>query len=244
MVESWTTKLTINQAAKILINIACLIFVLYQAQKCVRKYVGILQSVDVSIERASKHQFPELTFCPKGSKIVIQKLRGCNLTYSDYFYNNNWIGNCTNGQDAFEKTATVPKDFFDGVVIDSDDYPLNIDIENVGKYFDVIGTVRMGQCFTFNYPKDEDIPEISFMLKNDTFNVYVHTPGSFFGNDAQIIQIKPGLSVDITVSHEIFDVLNFDGEPCQYYDFGRDTCIDSAVHEVTYLDSLFPLKVN
>ena len=61
---------------------------------------------------------------------------------------------------------------------------------NVGKHFEAIDTVRMGRCFTFNYPKDEDIPEISFMLKNDSFNVYVHTPGSFFGNDAQIIQFE------------------------------------------------------
>ena len=244
MVESWTAKLTISQVAKILINIACLIFVLYQAQKCVRKYEGTFQSVDVSIERASKHQYPELTFCPKGSQVVVQKLQRCNLTFNDYFYKNDWIGNCTNGQDAFEKTATVPKDFFEGVGIDSDDYPLNIDINHVNQHFDVIDTLRLGRCFSFNYPKDEDIPEITFMLKNDSFNVYVHTPGSFFGNDAQIIQINPGLTVKMTVSHEIFDVLDFDGEPCEYYEFGRDTCIDSAIHKVTFLDPFLALKFN
>ena len=226
-----TIRNTVPQIVKLLINIACLIFVLYQAQKCVKKYLETLQTVDVSIEKASKHHYPELTFCPKGTEVVIQKLRQCNLTYSGYFYNYDWKGNCTDPQDTAEKITTFPVDFFEGVTIDTDDFPMNLNMED-DQHFEAKDTLRFGRCFTFNYPENEDIPEISFMLKNYSFNVYVHSPGSFFGADAQNILIEPGFTVKTTIAHELFDVLGFDGEACNYYESGRDDCIDSAIHKV------------
>ena len=101
MLESLTTKAGLTMSVKLLINLICLSYVLYQTQKCWGKYQGNLKSVDVSIERAFKEPYPEITLCPSIMteedanqpayhrkdyiRIIDDQLKDCDLAYFSYF---------------------------------------------------------------------------------------------------------------------------------------------------------------
>ena len=222
--------------ARCIITISCLIFVLYQAQKCVRKYLGSPRSTDVSIELASRHPYPQITFCYReghGNGLYSQNLKRCNLTYNEYFINNlNWYGNCNDGHEVFENMVGSPKDYFDWIVIASGDDVFMIDKENETS-FHFIDNFRHGRCFTLNYPEDQ-IDEVTFGLQNYKFDIYIHNPGNFFEKDSDYksLQMNGKYSITTTVTHEIFDVLDFDGDLCRRYQSDRDDCIYSLIEKV------------
>ena len=101
MLESLTTKAGLTMSVKLLVNLICLSYVLYQTQKCWGKYQGNLKSVDVSIERAFKEPYPEITLCPSLMteeaiyhhayhhrdyiSIIEDHLKDCYLAYFSYF---------------------------------------------------------------------------------------------------------------------------------------------------------------
>lgn len=72
----------------------------------------------------------------------------------------------------------------------------------------------------------------------------MHTPGSFFGSDYKEFVVPKGYTFTVDVMHEVFKVLEFDGDKCQNYIFGRDDCIYRTIHKVNFdkCHSLFVQK--
>ena len=87
MLECSTTFLTL----------ACLAFVVFQAQKCIQKFNENPKSTDVSIEKAAKHNYPDFTFCHEiiqateailfakvGNEPFETRLKPCGLSENEY----------------------------------------------------------------------------------------------------------------------------------------------------------------
>ena len=94
-----------GQEFTILLTLSCLIFVAYQAQKCIQKFKENPRSTDVSIEKAAKHSYPDLTFCHTKIPLFVystvsgttnlfkQQLKKCGLTMQNYLLEQKWVGN-------------------------------------------------------------------------------------------------------------------------------------------------------
>ena len=65
------------------LNLACFVFVVYQAQKCTNKFIESPKTTDVAMQKASKFPYPAITVChntKKWRKIYSETLVKCNLT--------------------------------------------------------------------------------------------------------------------------------------------------------------------
>ena len=214
------------------IHILCLSFVLFKAQECIEKFIDKPETTNVSIEQASKHDYPAITICLNDFNSFYGKtLSKCNLTVNDYFHNNVWEG--SNGSHEFCKDPwklyeEMTKNPFDAMIKnitasndDLDKYQLNYSSRD-DKY--------NGRCFTFEEPQNTKITYVQIWFWNDAY-VYVHSPGSFFGTDYKEFKVLVGDRVKVDVMHEVFEVLDFDGHACEKYPFGRDACIFEMIQK-------------
>ena len=55
---NWTYKLFSS-----VLKLACIVFVVYQTQKCIGKFCRNPKTTDVEIEHASKHPYPAVSIC-------------------------------------------------------------------------------------------------------------------------------------------------------------------------------------
>ena len=215
------------------IHILCLSFVVFKAQECIEKFLDKPETTNVSIEQASKHDYPAISICLNDYDSFYGKtLSKCNLTFDDYFYNNIWVGRngshefCKDPLKLYEEMAKNP---FDAMISnitalddDSGEYPL--------VNYSTIDSEWNGRCFTFQKPQNTKITYVKIFLWNDAY-VYVHSPGSFFGTEYKEFKITKGQKVEIDVMHEVFEVLDFDGHACRKYPFGRDACIFDIIQK-------------
>ena len=115
-------------------------------------------------------------------------------------------------------------------------YGSNDDIDSFNLTYNTIDISKWdGRCFTYESPKNTALKGITVEFWNDAF-VYVHSPGSFFGTDFKEFKVARGLKVEIDVIHEVFEVLDFDGQDCKKYPFGRDACIFDKIHKVRHIN--------
>ena len=85
-----------------LLTITCWAYVLYQTDKCIKKYRKYPKSTDISIAKASKHDYPDLSFCDSDFSHFENGLNECNLTKTEYKSHYNWYSNVS---------AWIPKNF-------------------------------------------------------------------------------------------------------------------------------------
>ena len=87
------TRTTISFFTKVIIHLSCAIFVAFQAQKCIDKYIHEPKVTHVSIKDAGSQPYPEVTFCRrKDNQDYVNTSKECNLTVEDYFDWNTWVG--------------------------------------------------------------------------------------------------------------------------------------------------------
>ena len=86
----------------------CLIYVAYQGSRCIEKFYGNPQRIEVSYQHFSRYKFPSFTFCPTSQTDVYdnQILKTCNLTIDKYLHDGPWVSsyeNCTNSTELYQR---------------------------------------------------------------------------------------------------------------------------------------------
>ena len=209
-------------------KIACIIFAAYQTHKCIRKFSEDPKTTDVAIEHASKHPYPAVSICYNDWGKYSANLLGCNLTMDSYYYEYKWTSEyCKDGQMVYEKMVGQPSDFIHSLDIlnQQDNFPIDVKNENSFHFKDDSSN---GRCYTVKPP--QEVTEIQIHFTYPAY-IYIHGPNSFFGNDYLGILVNTSHNVAVNVMHEIFEVVDFDGEACNHYENGRDNCIYSAVSQ-------------
>ena len=80
------TRTVVKYFSKITIHFTCFVFVVYQAHKCINKYMNYPKASHVSIQDAGSQLYPEITFCRNlRNSDYYNTLKDCNLTVEDYF---------------------------------------------------------------------------------------------------------------------------------------------------------------
>ena len=215
------------------LKIACIVFVVYQTQKCIWKFSEDPKTTDVNIEHASKHPYPAVSICYNDWKKYSTNLISCNLTLNSYYYEYKWTSElCKDAEMLYEKMVGKPSDFIHSLeILNHEDY-FTIDIENENSFYFKDDSYN-GRCYTVKLP--HEVTEIRIYFTYPAY-IYIHSPKSFFGNDYMGTLVDTSHNVAVNVMHEIFEVLDFDGEACKYYENGRDNCIYSAVSQETLMN--------
>ena len=225
------TKRSIFDFVSLIITLLCVSFVAYKAQECIAKYVSEPESTDVAIERASKHKYPAISICLNDiDSFYGETLVKCNLTTTDYKDNDRWRGTgndefCQDPEKLYEEMTGDPFNSVISYILASNDDDYDIELSYYTK-----DSKWNGRCFTFEAPDNTLITQIDAEFWNDAY-VYIHSPGSFFGTDYKEYGIIRGNHTKIDVMHEVFEVLDFDGQVCAKYPYGRDACIFDTIHQ-------------
>ena len=116
---NWTYKLFSS-----VLKLACIVFVVYQTQKCIGKFCRNPKTTDVEIEHASKHPYPAVSICHNDFDMYSKNLLDCNLTLDSYYYEYKWTSKiCPNPKFVYQKMVGKPSDFIHSLVIlNQDEY--------------------------------------------------------------------------------------------------------------------------
>ena len=216
-----------------LITFACLIFVGFQSQKCIQKYLRNPKSTEVSIELASKHPYPDITLCRSDFEVYDKNLENCNLSGKTYIENFDWYGNCSDSAKVFETMVGKPSDFVDFIAVSSDRnkfFDSMLDIRDSGNFYNVDES-HFGRCFTIKIPKS--LKSLSLLMVNfkREARLIINTPKSWFGKNHVSIDSKMGFGKQARIVYEISDLLDFDGEKCKNYEQHKIECIQAVADE-------------
>ena len=228
-----------NTIVKHCIQIACLIFVAFQAYQCVKKYADWPQGTHASLQKASKYPYPDITICPYPSNGHFNAtLENCNLTIEDYFENAIWIGNnsdidyCNNPKDLCEILGENTYEQMDKVKVNIYDFNGNTLTysNNTNIDFWVEKETRdSGKCLTFQMPKNREIWCLHFWCPFGKYEAYFSAPGDFIATyDYTSILVSNNHMILININHEVFQALSTEEQAC-HNDYIRDECIDEFV---------------
>ena len=147
-----------------------------------------------------------------------------------------WIGNgteshCQNASALFEAISPEPKGFIETIAVTYYNQDLGNSDFLESKYWIAKDDIKFGRCFTFNPQSEEPIQGI-FLTTHYKTRVFIHTPGNFFTLDTLDINLEMNkVQVIANLDYEAYDLLDYDGEPCQE-GLDRDVCLDAYVHKV------------
>ena len=223
------TTQTIFDILTFAITIFCLGFVIYKGQECLVKFLDKPKSTDVSIQHAYKYPYPAITICHNDFYEIYEKrLTECNSTFWQYFDNYQWMDNssdfCSDPEKLFKKVTGNLFDIVTELQIATPEAEITLSNED----FHFKDDRWHGRCFTFEVQPNAKMIGFYATFHRDAY-IFVHTPGSFFGSDYKEFLVRNDSHIRMDVMHEIFKVLDFDGESCKDYVFGRDECIHSAI---------------
>ena len=90
----------------------------------------------------------------------------------------------------------------------------------------------MFHIYATSPPPNETILEYQVLTSQDTL-IKISSPGDWQGAEVKNIRLKHGAEFNMNVMHEIFEVLDFDGQQCGHYQYpyGRDGCIENVIHQ-------------
>ena len=238
-------KKYLKEGVTILLTLSCLVFVVYQAQKCIQKFKDNPRSTDVSIEKAAKHDYPDLTFCHAKipllnsttsgtTKLFSNKLKKCGLTMQNYLLEQQWVGNasCTDPKEIYLDGAGNVSDLIQYVKLEDFDGKMsNLDItdEQLIQFKDIFKYMR---CFTLNLPRKVEIHKVKVKFIGNAV-IFIHSHGSSLDQDWKIkLKLKGNKYITSDIMYDSFQVLDFDGEVCHRYETNRDDCIQEETAQV------------
>ena len=217
----------------ILATLVCAGVLLAIGSKCLSKFNEKLKGANVGIVQASTQPYPAITICPLRvyyeNEKYIESLSKCNLTTEEYSDNGTW----------WSETCTDPVKLYNDIVGTHQDLvkEIEFELENKTKIEDVDFTKvdnpsypdpePLGRCFAVSILEQGlRIAKIR-IVSNDEVEVKIHAPGNLFDEDNIYWHLPPDSDDDIDITKEIFEVLDFDGEPCKTYGPGqsRDQCV-------------------
>ena len=227
-----TTKNSLFDTLSFIINLLCLSFVIYKSEQCIAKFISKPESAKVSIEDPANHPYPAISICLNDvDSFYAETLKKCNLTADDYRIGLVWGGSgehefCQDPEKLYEEMTGDPYD-----LLISDITGMN-ETDWMQLSYRSMDDQWSGRCFTYETPKDTQVIMIEAWFWNDA-DIFVHRQGSFYDDDYKLFSLMRGQSVVVSVMHEVFEVLDFDGQPCKKYLFGqdRDECILDKIHE-------------
>ena len=240
-------KKYLREGVTILLTLSSLIFVVYQAQKCILKFKENPKSTDVSIEKAAKHSYPDLTFCHTKIPLFVystvsgttnlfkQQLKKCGLTMQNYLLEHKWVGNdsCHDPEEMYLDGVGNVSDLVQYIKFeDFDGKKTNQDIadEQLIQFKDISKYMR---CFTLNLPRKIEIQKVIVKFKSNAV-IFIHSHGSSLDQDWKMkLKLTGNKYITSDIMYDSFQVLDFDGEVCNRYETNREDCIQEATAQVS-----------
>ena len=223
-----------SKLISILIEAGCLIFVIVQTYKCASKFAKHPQGTDIRIVKGYNDTYPSVTICPLllTDNPFERILQNCNLTYYSYFKNGVWKGAtssedyCQNPEDLFNELSENSFAKFTMNFLDFDSY--NYEVED----FEYKDHPEFGRCITFDYTH-YNVPVASLRLYTleTTFQIFLNTPGYFLSSEYHSLLLEPDFDRVVRVSHEVIEVLDYEGKECKK-SLERDDCIYDYIFKV------------
>lgn len=221
-----------------LTSLACLIFLIFQATKCILKFTHEPKGTDVIIAESAKHPYPAITICPTLGYFAnpdYQEVLGkCNLSPAEYFDQAKWIGTgsesyCQTPAQLYEQIIGSFATLIDNIPIMTKNGRVFLNSTEHFKPVDRQDLGKRGSCFTFEIPQNTRIANM-LIVGNDHIDIKFSSPGNYYNEDNRYYQIAPESEADIDLNHEVFEVLDYEGEPCiNSAEYSRDKCIEDLI---------------
>ena len=214
----------------------CLVFVTFQAQKCIEKYTSSPKVTQVSIQSGSSQLYPEITFCRKlGNIDYYNTLKECNLTVEDYFYYETWVSN-VKSENCQDPKKLYEQLFKNIAIIIPELHIIGFNQFEVERFFPTIRnmiikeTPTHGRCLAYQFPKGKEIWMLDIRMEAFTeLDAYVTTPGDFLASfDTIDFEIIPDYKEQVSLVHEVSKFLDFNGQSCESK-IMRDQCVDEYI---------------
>ena len=222
-----------------LLAITCCALVLYQTDKCIKKYNAYPKSTEVSITKASKHDYPDMSICDTDFSGFEEGLNECNLTKTEYKSQYRWFANeseeCMDPKKLYLKITGNPSDIVKEIQITGSRGNVTyLDLADQGlfqkKAFD---PPLFSRCFSLKLPQHIEITEIRFAFKVPTIYFFIQSSKNSLNVDNSLYMTLTEKSYITTgVLYDTFQVMDLDGQPCGDYESSRDDCLDSEIGKV------------
>lgn len=241
---------------KLVILLACLSFVLWQAWKCLAKYHDNPQGITLSMKHIKAAlPLPLMTIClskeleSTEAAYDREALQKCGIyRLESYRDEGKWVGlgtleNCTNAQLLHESIVPKVKDIIHYIGYTRYNRLRTVTKIRPGgptaqKYWKSMDEIRHGRCFTIHHRQDyidEGIAAIRIMTLKNT-QVYFHSPGELLSSKYKTgfeLHLNKRLYVDL--EHEIHTSIDTLDEPCNDHpQYSHDQC----AHDQLFQESL------
>ena len=221
-----------------LVSLACFIFLIFQATKCVIKFTYEPKGTDVIIAESAKHPYPTITICPTlgyfENPDYQEALGKCNLSPTEYFDEAKWVGTgsesyCQNPAELYEQVVGSFATLIDNIPIMVKNNMIFLNSTEHFKPVDRQDLFKHGSCFTFEMPQNVRIANM-LIVGNDHIDIKFSSPGNYYNEDNRYYHISPENQADIDLNHEVFEVLDYEGEQCMdSAEYSRDDCVDNLI---------------
>ena len=214
----------------------CLVFVTFQAQKCIEKYTSSPKVTQVSIQSGSSQLYPEITFCRKlGNIDYYNTLKECNLTVEDYFHYETWVSN-VKSENCQDPKKLYEQLFKNIAIIIPELHIIGFNQFEVERFVPTVENMIIkempnhGRCLTYKLPKSKEIWMLKVKMESFTeLYAYLTTPADILASfDAIEFQIVPDFTEQVTLVHEVSKFLDFNGQSCESK-IMRDQCVDEYI---------------
>ena len=217
--------------------LSCLGIVIWQCSKCLTKFLSKPQGTQLSVVNSVGNMFPSVTICPypdPNENTIYNStiLLDCGITGSQYFFvwSNKTIEKYRNPKSLYYNIIWKLDELVSKVIIHSINTS-SIVYEDKTALFSPIYTHNYGRCYTFLPPEQnliDGIYRLRFILKakarifvgnNGVFGVKVSAENNF-------LDISPSEKYHVTIDHNLYKMLDFQGVPCNYEKGYRlDKCV-------------------
>ena len=220
-----------------MVSITCCAFVVYQTDKCIKKFIAFPKSTEVSIAKASKHDYPDMSFCDADFRGFENELSECNLTRNQYDNQHIWHSNvsqeCMDPEKLFSKITGKPTDIISEIIIIGFENNVTyLDLDDLGLFEKKFYSKKMyaySRCFILKLPPNIEIMEISFYFKTRVDILFYSSKSSLNVDESLIIYSEENSYIKTSIMYDTFQVLDLDGQPCGEYENSRDDCLEREI---------------
>ena len=204
-----------------MVSITCCAFVVYQTDKCIKKFIAFPKSTEVSIAKASKHDYPDMAFCDADFRGFENELSECNLTRNQYDNQHIWHSNvsqeCMDPEKLFSKITGKPTDIISEIIIIGFENNVTyLDLDDLGLFEKKFYSKKMyaySRCFILKLPPNIEIMEISFYFKTRVDILFYSSKSSLNVDESLIIYSEENSYIKTSIMYDTFQVLDLDGQP-------------------------------
>ena len=214
--------------------ITCWSYVIYQSEKCITKYQKYPKSTEISIAKASKHDYPDLSFCDSDFSGFENGLSECNLTKNEYKSQYKWYSNvsqeCMDPQKLYWKITGRPSDIIRKIDLKGSKNVTALNLTDPELFEKKAYDASLfSRCFSLKLPKNIEITEISMAFKVPVYIFIQSSKSSLHVDKTFMMPLSDKSYIRTGVLYDIFQVLDLDGQPCGEYENDRDDCLEREI---------------